>query len=344
MRPLFVLGAVASTWLAACGPSEKPHETLPERTPDRAGGGPTDAGSERNPGGRSREAGAGAEDALGCQGQRVEVREIADGTVSTGTDVELESVVATSQKFLVAKSSSGSCLWGMFVSADAASAAELGGVMIASYGAPAAAAANAELEPCVPGADAIPDDVAIGDLLSIRGKTEIYRPTWCANASPLGQIRVRALPACPVKKLGSTTPPAPVGIDLETANQLARGTDAQVSGGRPSAGLPDGASLQALASVVVRLTGVSGKRDGTSADIVGAYGTIRLNETELEVRDKISFGSVGSVSGGTDKSPKFAFPTAFSRIDGLVFLEYCDWVLAPRDKCKDYDPPSADCQ
>jgi hypothetical protein len=200
--------------------------------------------------------------------------------------------------------------------------------MVVGYGSSSEANARGELEPCRSGTDAIPDDVAIGDLVSIRGETEIYQPSWCENATLAGQIRVRARAICPVSKLGSAAPPEPLAIDVRTASELARG---------------GGGQLSTLQATVVRLSEVSGKQDGTQPDIVGAYGTIRLNETKLQVRDKIAFAGLAKPPEGIGKNLEFGYPTSFSRIDGLVFLDYCDWVLAPRDKCRDFDPPSADC-
>ena len=328
MRPLLVLASAALAWLVACGVSQKEHQLEPAAIGGSSGRDASRPAPNPKKDGSLDEAGAAAPNDRECAGQLVAVHEIADGSVSTGTDVELEGVVATSQKFLVAKSSNGSCLWGLFVSADVDAAAEHTGLMVVGYGSSSEMNDRGELEPCRPGMDAIPDDVSIGDLLSIRGKTEVYQPSWCENATLAGQLRVRARATCPVSKLGSAAPPEPLAIDVQTASELARG-----SGGLPPT----------LRATVVRLSGVSGKQDGTQPDIVGAYGTIRLNETELLVRDKIAFAGIGNGPGGIGKSLEFGYPTVFSRIDGLLFLDYCDWVLAPRDKCRDFDPPSADC-
>jgi hypothetical protein len=328
MRPLLVLPSAALAWLVACGVSENDQRVEPELIGGSVGRDASRTEPKPKKDGAPGEADAGNPDDRDCAGLLVTVNEIAAGSVSTGTDIELEGVIATSQKFLVAKSSNGSCLWGVFVSADVDATAEHTGLMVVGYGSSSEANDRGELEPCSPGTDALPDDVALGDLLSIRGKTEVYQPSWCENATLAGQVRVRARATCPVSKLGSAEPPEPLAIDAETASALARGSDA---------------SQPALQAAVVRLSGVSGKQDGMQPDIVGAYGTIQLNETELLVRDKIAFTGLTQPPGGLGKSLEFGYPTSFSRIDGLVFLDYCDWVLAPRDKCQDFDPPSADC-
>ena len=93
---------------------------------------------------------------------------------------------------------------------------------------------------------------------------------------------------------------------------------------------------------MVRLENVTAVRDGESADVVGPYGVIRLEALPLEVHDKIFYFDLlgGPVAG---KGPKFGFPTVFRAITGLVYLDYCTWSLAPRNKCTDFDPPSEDC-
>ena len=85
-------------------------------------------------------------------------------------------------------------------------------------------------------------------------------------------------------------------------------------------------------------------RDGDSADVVGPYGVIRLGESALEVHDKIFyFDFSGTGPMAADKGPKFGYPTVFRAITGLVYLDYCTWSLAPRNKCTDFDPSSEDC-
>jgi hypothetical protein len=77
---------------------------------------------------------------------------------------------------------------------------------------------------------------------------------------------------------------------------------------------------------------------------VGAYGVIRLEEPPLEVHDKIYYFDLsGAGPAVSSKGPKFGFPMQFRAITGLVFLDYCTWSLAPRNKCSDFDPPSEDC-
>jgi len=247
--------------------------------------------------------------------------------VAAGSDVNLSGVTATSQKFLVFRSSGGACLWGMFVSADVAIAAPGSGLMIVSYG-EEAAAADGGFEPCAPGGDAIPDDVSAGDVLEVSGKVSSFSSTSCARA-PAPEMQLRASRACPLKRIGTRTPPEPAELGLSAADRIAEGTERELLG--------------AWGNLLVRLRGVSG-RPADAGTIVGRYGVVRLNETALEVHDELYFNDLGgSGPGGSGKQPVFGTNTTFSRIDGILHLDFCRWSLHPRNKCSDLDPHSGDC-
>jgi hypothetical protein len=66
------------------------------------------------------------------------------------------------------------------------------------------------------------------------------------------------------------------------------------------------------------------------------FGVVRLAETKLEVRSRLYYFDLSE--GGpraTAKSPRYGYPTTFASVTGLVLLDYCTWVLAPRDRCVD---------
>jgi hypothetical protein len=164
-------------------------------------------------------------------------------------------------------------------------------------------------------------------VLSVAGKIEVFEPSNCPDGARPRQVRVRAQ-RCPIEVLGNGAPPVPALLDVAAADRLASGDEASA----------------AWAGVLVGVRDVSGVRDGTNLDVVGAYGTIRLNETALTVRDRVYYWDLaGAGPGDANKAAEFGFPTAFERIDGLAFLDHCDWVLAPRDKCADFAPSSAGC-
>jgi hypothetical protein len=265
--------------------------------------------------------------AAACNGTPARVEDLTSGAVAAGSDVSLSGVTATSQKFLVFRSSAGACLWGMFVSADVAVAAPGSGLMIVSYG-EQAAAADGGLEPCAPGGDAIPDDIGAGDVLEVSGKVSTFSSTSCAR-TPAPQTQLRASRACPLKRIGKRTPPEPAALGLSAADRIAEGIERELLG--------------AWGNLLVRLSGVSG-RPADAGTIVGRYGVIRLNETALEVHDELYFNDLaGSGPGGSGKQPVFGTNTEFLRIDGILHLDFCRWSLHPRSKCSDLDPRSADC-
>jgi hypothetical protein len=37
------------------------------------------------------------------------------------------------------------------------------------------------------------------------------------------------------------------------------------------------------------------------------------------------------------------YPTLFTSVTGLVYLDYCTWSLTPRSRCDDLTPPSDGC-
>jgi hypothetical protein len=95
---------------------------------------------------------------------------------------------------------------------------------------------------------------------------------------------------------------------------------------------------------LVRLDDVSAQKDADDGDAVYPFGVIRLEQTTLEVHSRLYYFDLSE--GGpraAAKTPRFGFPTAFRSLSGVVFLDYCGWVLAPRDRCTDISPPSAGC-
>jgi hypothetical protein len=95
----------------------------------------------------------------------------------------------------------------------------------------------------------------------------------------------------------------------------------------------------------VRLDNASAVQDADDGDAVFPFGVLRLAETSLEVHSRLYYFDLSE--GGpraSVKAPHYAYPTAFRGITGIVFLDYCSWVLAPRDRCADLSPPSASCR
>jgi hypothetical protein len=239
------------------------------------------------------------------------------------SDVEVRlDATATSQKFLLSHAHSGSCLFGAFVGAEP-DADGPHGVLVVSYGDYAA-----DGDACPLGTDAIPDDLAPGDIVRTVGYLGSYAPSGC-TVTPSPQLMVDR--ACRFARSGRRAAPEPFALSLGDADALAQGTDS--------------ARVRRFAGGLVRLEHVSARRADDGTGSVAPYGVIAFNETALELHNDLEYGdlSLGG-PGDAQKSLLFAYPTDFLSVTGVVYLDYCTWSLAPRSRCSDLVPPSENCQ
>jgi hypothetical protein len=258
----------------------------------------------------------------GCGAEAVTLEELHSGRVRRGIPVLVSGLVASSQKFLLSEAKSGSCLWGAFAAADAKTGAG-SGLLLVSFGAPHDGAL-----PCASGSDALPDDLRPGDSLEVEGVVDEYAPAACDGVAPALQLRIDV--ACPVRRSASGAEPAPTIVDRALAARLAAGKEPQL--------------LRDWSGALVTLDDVSALQDIDDGDAVFPFGVIRLEQTPLEVHSRLYYFDLSE--GGprsSAKSPHLSYPWRFERVTGLVFLDYCSWVLAPRDRCLDVSPAGDDC-
>jgi hypothetical protein len=257
-----------------------------------------------------------------CDAQAVTLDEIRAGEVRDSVKVRLDAV-ATSQKFLVSHARSGSCLFGAFVGAEPAADGPRG-VLVVSFGDDAP-----EGEPCAPGRDAIPDELAPGDAVTSVGYLSPYAPSACNGTAPSPQLMVDV--GCSLSRTGRRMLPAPYDLSLDDASALARGTDAPL--------------VRRFAGGLIRLEGVTALRPDEGVGSVAPYGVIRFAETTLELHNDLEYGDL-TLGGPGDpaKSLAFAYPARFTSVTGLAYLDYCTWALTPRSRCADLDPPSDGCR
>ncbi len=262
--------------------------------------------------------GAGAD----CGGEPVMLEEIHSGRVRSGVRVAVETLVASSQKFLVSEAKSGSCLWG----AMAAHPSRVGagsGLFVVSFG-----ARHAEGAACQPGTDGLPDDLAPGDELDIEGTLDEFVPAACDGVAPALQLRVD--PRCAARRGGRVDAPASALLDAATADAIATGRSAEL--------------LRGWAGALVRLEGVSATRDDDDGDAVLPFGVMRLEQTSLELHSRIYYFDLsGGGPRSPEKAPRFTYPASFASVSGHVFLDYCTWALGPRSTCSDFSPPGPGC-
>jgi hypothetical protein len=259
----------------------------------------------------------------GCGAERVTLAELHSGRVRDSVPVAVGPLLASSQKFLVSEAKSGSCLWGAFA-ADPVRTGAGSGLFLVSYGAP-----HAEGEACAAGSDGLPDDLKPGDTLEVEGRLDSYAPSTCGGTAPALQLRIDA--ACPARRGAASEPPEAAQLEPELADRLAAGKDAEL--------------LRQWSGALVQLSGAAALQDGDDGDSVFPFGVIRLQQTALEVHSRLYYFDL-SEGGPRDsgKAPHYRFPTAFQRLTGIVFLDYCTWVLAPRDRCADLVPGSDGCE
>jgi hypothetical protein len=245
-----------------------------------------------------------------CAAEPVTLAEIHEGRVRGKVSITVAPLVISSQKFLVSEAKSGSCLWGTFA-ADPQRVGAASGLLLVSFG-----AMHQDGEACRSGQDGLPDDLAPGDVVEARGVLDEFAPAACADVAPAQQLRID--PSCPLRRTGQAAPPEPHVIDATFADSLAQGDDQ--------------ALLRNWGGALIRLDSVSAVRDSEDGDAVFPFGVVRLAETRLEVHSRLYYFDL--TDGGpraVAKAPHYEYPTSFASVTGLLLLDYCNWVLAPRD-------------
>ncbi len=274
--------------------------------------------------------------------ETVTIQQIVDptaaGHVGPSTPVKIVGAVAMSIKFLVSKSSSNSCLWGVFLSAPGlTTTAANTGILAVSYGTPAVSndggtAYCPVIQANQPAGDAFPDDTKPGDVLDVVGETDSYIPKTCAaadagpGASDVPGIQLSKVSSA--TKTGTATTPAPYVLTTSDLANLAGGTDATW--------------LTQWGNVRVEADNVSVMAYmGTSLE--DTYGHMYLTDG-IQIGDKLYY--VGYVKSQDACYSGPVYPTntpTFSSIKGFVYLDFCNWGIVPSDKCHDLDPASEDC-
>lgn len=258
----------------------------------------------------------------GCHAEPVSLDELHSGLVRSGSRLSVPGLVASSRKFLMSQSKAGSCVWGAFAAGEGRTGAG-SGLLLISFGAP-----RADGQPCAPGTDGLPDDLELGDALEAQGWLDDYAPSTCSGVVPARQLRIDR--ECPLRRSGQGALPEPAPIDAAFATRIAAGDDPRTLGDYGGA--------------LVSLAGVSARQDADDGDAVFDFGVIRPAQTELEVSSRLYYYDLREGGPGVKaKAPRFSYPRKFQRIIGLIFLDYCRWVIAPRDRCDDFSPPSEGC-
>jgi hypothetical protein len=218
---------------------------------------------------------------IGCEGPDATIADLTTDAVGVDQKVTLRGVVAMSQLFLVSKSkNTGSCLWGVFVSAPGIS--ETGpntGMIVLSYGSKAVIPEGETEAYCPklgqePVCSAIPDDVKPGDVLTVTGTHQIFpNPPNCTGDNPRNQVGMRQLSnTCHVVREGTAAVPTPHVLTAEEQELISS--------------LDDAAFHDAWGGVKVRVENVG--VTPVDGEVLGQFGVVTL-ENGMKVGDKIYY-------------------------------------------------------
>ncbi|MBK8258407.1 MAG: hypothetical protein IPK82_37800 [Polyangiaceae bacterium] len=268
----------------------------------------------------------------------------AAGAVGQDVKVRLNGVIAMSRKRLASYSTtSGNCLWGVFVSAPQTAdgnqlteTAAHSGVVVLSIGEAAPSAAE-----CKNNTDAIPPDVAPGDVLDVIGQTSVFPlPQFekCGNDpdfpndTTVPQIQIYQ--ACRAAKTGTAAIPAAHVLTAAEITALSKQKEAD--------GAAETHAAWGNVWVQVKDAPIQTWQQG---NIVGPFGKVLVGPNSYEVGDSYYYKQ-GSAEV-CEVAPKFddlnPKPTTWGRIDGFHVRTFCTWGLQPVDKCAAFSPVSPDC-
>jgi hypothetical protein len=270
----------------------------------------------------------------------------APGHVGSAVPVQIQGAVVMSPKFLVSKSSSGNCLWGVFLSAPGITqAAPNTGILALSYGTPASVSDGGTKAYCpviqpgpfyAPAGDSFADDIAPGDVVDVVGVTDSYVPAECAAAdASAGSSQV---PSYQLNKVTSVTPHA-TKAPVPTPYVLTSADIASLAGGS------DTTWLDKFGGVRVQIQNVVA--ESQLGQLTDSYGHMLLQEgtNGIQVGDKIFYQGEEKSVDACYAGEAYAInpPITFTSITGFVYLDYCNWGIEPNDKCFDLNPASVDC-
>lgn len=266
--------------------------------------------------------------------------------VGQNIKVKLDGVVAMSHKHLISHSSSGSCLWGIFVSAPTTEGgqqltetAPYSGVIVLSYGDPQP---NPDL-PCPTGTDAIADDAKPGDKLDVIGITSKFILMSCGNFPSDSDIpQTQIFQTCKAEKTGTAAVPAPHVLTPDEITALSKQKTTDGPDVLETHNKWGGVKLRAENVPADPWAGQNGNPD----KIVGPYGKVKLAPGPLEVPDGLYY--VQGSAEVCETAPKFdtmyQLPFTWEHVQGFHYLAFCTWSLANEDKCADFAPQSPDCE
>jgi hypothetical protein len=256
--------------------------------------------------------------------------EITTGLIGTSVTVELRNVVVMSQKFLIAKSnSSGSCLWGLYVSAPGlTTTAANTGLLLTSYGTNATIPDGGTNSFCPrlglePTGGVLPDAAKPGDVLTVSGTTQKFVAANCTGVASGFQLLATSVTAN-----GTAAVPAPAVLTSTDVAKLSVNSDQ--------------AFHDAWGNVKVTLQGVT--TTPQSGSFTDAFGNFFVSGGALQVNNRLYFRSALAATQVCHARPQASnATTTFTSMTGFNALNFCAWTFDVNDKCADLTPSSTDC-
>lgn len=275
------------------------------------------------------------------------IYDVTKGVVGQNLKVKIDGVIAMSPKILISHSkSSGNCLWGVFVSAPKTEGGQQlletaanSGIIVLSSGNPIDISM-----PCPTGTDAIPDDVAPGDVLDIVAKTDSFLPDFVPN-NPCGTKAtdsdiptLQLSDACQAKR-------QPNKAAVPTPHEFGPDELAAMAG-QHKADPGAEAFHTAWGGVKVKVKEWSPHiwpANGANPETVaGPFGIVRIAPHDAEIHDGLYYENKSMELCET--GPKWAdLNVKFEFVQGFHYLDYCTWSISNLDKCADFSPQSDDC-
>ncbi|HSN98249.1 MAG TPA: hypothetical protein VLS89_08120 [Candidatus Nanopelagicales bacterium] len=300
----------------------------------------------------------------------VTIQDITSGVAMPGSDVQVKGVIAMSPKYLVSQSSSGSCLYGVYISAPGLTETQpYSGVLAVSYGSQATQGSDGKLY-CArlgqdPAGDAFPDDVRPGDVLNIVGETSHFLLSFCGDACgdttcTAAELACYEDPDCPDFRCWDdcSADPIPYRESAVKQRQLAKVTMVERTGNGPvpTPHTLTGAEIAGLSSsddqefhdqwggVKVRIEGAT-PVPWSQGNIVN-FGSLvaDVGGARIQVANDIYYRGYAPDTDQCHNGPTFTDATiTWNRIDGFSTIDRCLWVLQAADPCADLEPMSGMC-
>ncbi len=257
--------------------------------------------------------------------------------------VALRGLVATSQKFVLVKSSMGSCLWAVYATTPGAETQPYGSIVITSYGEKAVSGGSGTVCPTAPGQSSeLPDDIAPGDLIDVTGFVNEFKSSACGSGQNPGlafpQRQLGSSRITIKAKGGGTIPPPKEFTTVADINKLADQSNPDDINRQWQYSLVRIAPPTPPGPLTINTAGIPA--GGTCAQ---NFGALKFNDILLSVNNDIYFNDITNGGPGVSGGPKVFSYTKEATINsftGIYAVDFCTWAVSIRGATEaDIQPP-----